>query len=186
MQLRSLSVAVLVAALLVPVSASGAHALGSSSVSSVQDTFKNSAVKKAKRAARTSSLPQTGAVTTPVISYADRVLSLTNRERTSRGLRALSFSGCADGYADSWARSLAKTGVLAHQPLAPILSACRARAVGENVAYGNHTPEQLVQRWMASPGHRANILNSGFTHVGVGDVMTSTGRVYAVQVFLTL
>ncbi|MEX2290899.1 MAG: CAP domain-containing protein [Mycobacteriales bacterium] len=188
MQLRSLSVAVLAAILLVPVSGTAAHALGTSSVSTVQSTFKNSAVQKAKRSAWASRVPQTGAVTapTPVASYADRVLTLTNRERTSRGLRALSFSGCADGYADSWARSLAKAGVLSHQPLAPILTACRARAVGENVAYGNHTPEQLVQRWMASPGHRANILTAGFTHLGVGDVTTSTGRVYAVQVFLTL
>jgi uncharacterized protein YkwD len=58
--------------------------------------------------------------------------------------------------------------------------------VGENVAYGNVTPEQLVAMWMASPGHRANLLKPGFTHIGVGAVATAAGRVYGVQVFLTL
>jgi uncharacterized protein YkwD len=104
----------------------------------------------------------------PVGSYSDRVLALTNRERTSRRLRPLVLSTCADGYADSWAASLSRAGALSHQPLRPILTACRARGVGENVAYGNVTPEQLVAMWMASPGHRANLLKPEFTHIGVG------------------
>jgi len=39
--------------------------------------------------------------------------------------------------------------------------------------------------WMASDGHRANILNAAFTHLGVGAASTATGRVYGVQVFVT-
>ena len=196
MRLRSLSVALLAGVVLVPVSASAAVAGGSTSgstVSAVAQTYKSSHSKRAKRAQRTgTTVPRTGAVTAPVVgpstsvSYADRVLALTNAERTSRGLRALAFSGCADGYADSWARALSVAGSLSHQPLSPILTACGARGVGENVAFGNVSPEQLVGMWMNSAGHRANILNAGFTHLGVGDVTTSTGRVYAVQVFLTL
>lgn len=196
MRLRSLSVALLAGVVLVPVSASAAVAAGStagSTVSGVSKTYKTSASKRVKRAQHTgSTAPRTSAVAAPVVgptitvSYADRVLALTNAERTSRGLRALSFSGCADGYADSWARALSLAGALSHQPLSPILTGCSARGVGENVAFGNVTPEQLVTMWMNSTGHRANILNPAFTHLGVGDVTTSTGRVYAVQVFLTL
>ena len=195
MRLRSLSVALLAGVVLVPVSASSAVAAGSttgSTVSAVSKTYKNSAAKRAKRTAR-SSAPLTSIVAAPTTtapttaaSYADRVLALTNAERTSRGLRALSFSSCADGYANSWAKSLSLAGALSHQPLLPILTACSASRVGENVAYGNVTPEQLVAMWMGSTGHRANILNAAFTHLGVGDVTTSTGRVYGVQVFLTL
>jgi uncharacterized protein YkwD len=120
-----------------------------------------------------------------VASYSDRVLALSNVQRTSRGLRPLAFSACADGYADSWAGSLSRAGALSHQPLRPILTACRAPGVGENVAFGNVTPEQLVAMWMASPGHRANLLKPGFTHIGVGAVTVAGGRVYGVQVFLT-
>lgn len=44
------------------------------------------------------------------------------------------------------------------------------RSAGENIAQGQQTPEQVVQAWMNSEGHRANILNSSFTHIGVGYV----------------
>jgi uncharacterized protein YkwD len=182
---------------LVPVASSAAvaapPAAGLKVSPAAAKTFKSSAHKRAKRAQRVAaptSAPLSNTTTAPVagpttVSYADRVLALTNQERTSRGLRALSYNSCADGYADSWATSLAAAGTLSHQALSPILSGCSARSVGENVAYGNVTPEQLVKMWMDSAGHRANILNAGFTHLGVGDVTVSSGRVYAVQVFLT-
>ncbi|HEY4552384.1 MAG TPA: CAP domain-containing protein, partial [Bacillaceae bacterium] len=44
------------------------------------------------------------------------------------------------------------------------------RSAGENIAYGQRTPEEVVKAWMNSSGHRANILNSSFTHIGVGYV----------------
>ena len=201
MRLRSLSVALLTGIVLVPVSSSAAAATeslnGLVTSSASAKTFKTSAAKRIKRAARTGATgsiavapvsapaPAPAPVVGPTLSYADQVLALTNRERTSRGLKALAFDACADGYANSWARSLSSAGSLSHQPLSPILTACRARSVGENVAYGNVTPAQLVQMWMDSAGHRANILNAGFTHIGIGDFTTSTGRVYAAQVFLT-
>lgn len=195
MRLRSLSVALLAGAVLVPVSASAVTAAETrTGFTAASKTFKNSEAKRLKRSARTATVaaPRTTTTTAPLVTapaptatYADRVLALTNAERTSRGLRALAFSSCADGFANTWARSLAAAGSLSHQALSPILSTCNARGVGENVAYGNLTPEQLVQMWMDSAGHRANILNAAFTHLGVGDVMTSTGRVYGVQVFLT-
>jgi uncharacterized protein YkwD len=192
-RLRSLSVAALAAVVLVPVSASAAVAAEPTS-SGITGTFRDSGDKRAKRVARTApttttvSAPRTAPAPTvaPVVSYSDRVLALTNAQRTSRGLRPVAFSTCADGYANTWAATLARVGSLSHQALSPILTACKARGVGENVAYGNVTPEQLVAMWMNSAGHRANILNPAFTHLGVGEVTTSAGRVYGVQVFLTL
>lgn len=44
------------------------------------------------------------------------------------------------------------------------------RAAGENIAQGQRTPQQVVQAWMQSPGHRQNILNANYTHIGVGFV----------------
>jgi uncharacterized protein YkwD len=41
-------------------------------------------------------------------------------------------------------------------------------ACGENIAAGQQTPAQVVEAWMNSSGHRANILNPNFTHMAVG------------------
>ena len=63
-------------------------------------------------------------------------------------------------------------------------SACRASRVGENIAYGTVSADQMVAMWMRSPGHRANILSSHFTHLGVAAATTATGRTYGTQNFL--
>ena len=52
-------------------------------------------------------------------------------------------------------------------------------AAGENIAMGQTTPEQVVTSWMNSEGHRANILNGEFTHIGVGYV--ADGNVWTQQ-----
>ena len=121
-----------------------------------------------------------------VSAYEAEVLRLVNVERTKRGLRALQASSCAAGFARTWSQRMASTGVFAHQSLSPIMSTCRARGAGENIAYGNVTPAQMMAMWMASTGHRENILRASFTHLGVGAAKTASGRWYATQDFLTL
>ena len=44
------------------------------------------------------------------------------------------------------------------------------RTAGENIAYGQRTPQQVFQGWMNSSGHRANILSASYTQIGVGYV----------------
>ena len=44
------------------------------------------------------------------------------------------------------------------------------RTAGENIAMGYRTPEAVMEGWMNSPGHKANILNSSYTEIGVGYV----------------
>jgi uncharacterized protein YkwD len=195
-RLRSISLTLLGALLLVPTGASAASATTPDPTAHpVSATFKTSAYQRQIQAAQPGqpagvrlvrAVPTTAPAPLTVMSYSDRVLASSNRERTSRGLRALAFSPCADGYADSWATQLSRAGALSHQPLRPIVTACRARGAGENVAFGNVSPEQLVAMWMASPGHRANLLEPESTHIGVGAVTTAGGRVYGVQVFLTV
>ena len=55
------------------------------------------------------------------------------------------------------------------------------RSAGENIAKGYATPEAVVKGWMNSPGHRANILNKSFTHIGVGYVENGS---YWTQMFI--
>ena len=55
------------------------------------------------------------------------------------------------------------------------------RYAGENIAYGQRTPQQVVDAWMNSSGHRANILNANFTQIGMGYVATGN---YWTQMFI--
>jgi uncharacterized protein YkwD len=55
------------------------------------------------------------------------------------------------------------------------------RAAAENIAQGQTTASQVVNAWMNSSGHRANILNKNFTHIGVGFVKD---RNYWTQMFI--
>jgi uncharacterized protein YkwD len=120
-------------------------------------------------------------------AYETRIVELVNIERKKAGLRPVAVSACADRYAEEWSDHMATTGRFAHRSdLRAVMDACSARSIGENIAYGNVTADQMMRMWMESPGHRANILNAKFTHIGVGATKTSTGRVYGTQNFLTL
>lgn len=72
-----------------------------------------------------------------------------------------------------------------HQDLRPILSACGLSRVGENVAVGYPSGKATVVGWMASSGHRANILDPTFTQGVVSAAQDSSGRWYVAQVFGT-
>ena len=54
---------------------------------------------------------------------------------------------------------------------------------GENIAMGQPTPESVVTAWMNSPGHKANILNANYTHIGVGCYEVD-GYYHWVQLFV--
>lgn len=60
----------------------------------------------------------------------------------------------------------------------------RFRAAGENIAQGQATPQVVVTAWMNSPGHRANILSTNFTEIGVGYAAGGPGRHYWTQMFI--
>ena len=57
------------------------------------------------------------------------------------------------------------------------------RTAGENIAYGQRTPQEVVTGWMNSPGHRANILNANFGKIGIGVYQASNGTIYWTQLF---
>lgn len=57
-------------------------------------------------------------------------------------------------------------------------------AAGENIAKGQPTPQAVMQAWMNSPGHRANILNPQFNEIGVGIAKASNGTIYWTQEFI--
>jgi len=57
-------------------------------------------------------------------------------------------------------------------------------AAGENIAMGQQTPTAVMTAWMNSAGHKANILNSNFTEIGVGVAKDKNGTIYWTQQFI--
>lgn len=57
------------------------------------------------------------------------------------------------------------------------------RAAGENIAAGQSTPGSVMDSWMNSPGHMANILSSSFGKIGIGIATGGSYRIYWTQCF---
>ncbi|MCZ0204655.1 CAP domain-containing protein [Streptomyces sp. UMAF16] len=111
----------------------------------------------------------------PASGVGAEILRLVNAERNKAGCRPLTLDPALTKAAQDHSADMA-----AHQNMShtgsdgsdPGLRITRAgytwSSYGENVAYGYTTAEQVMAGWMASPGHRANILNCGFQEIGVG------------------
>ncbi|MGN8552373.1 UNVERIFIED_CONTAM: FG-GAP-like repeat-containing protein [Microbacterium sp. SLM126] len=114
------------------------------------------------------------------------VFSLTNAHRANVGLKPLISDPALDRAALAWARHLAATCTFSHSSAtwrAGRVSAAGWSATGENIAAGYATPNAVMSAWMASSGHRANILNSRYTGVGIGFATGKCYQTYWVQIF---
>ncbi|MEU2284117.1 CAP domain-containing protein [Streptomyces sp. NPDC013178] len=118
------------------------------------------------------------------------VVDLTNRERARAGLRPLAvdplLATAARGHsADMVARCFySHTSPEGGQPWDRAAAAGSGRrTIGENIACGQRSPAEVVEGWMNSPGHRANILRPAFTHIGVGFSGGGPAGTYWTQLF---
>ncbi|MFB5580424.1 serine protease [Bacillus albus] len=121
--------------------------------------------------------------------FEQRVVELTNAERTKQGLPALKIDTELSKVARIKSEDMQKNNYFDHN--SPTYGSpfdmmkkfgISYTSAGENIAQGQRTPEEVVQAWMNSAGHRANILNNGFTHIGVGYVESGN---YWTQQFIT-
>ena len=119
--------------------------------------------------------------------YISEVVRLVNAERAKEGLAALQM----DSSLNSAAQVRAKEIVTSFSHTRPNGSNCftalseagiKYNGSGENIAYGQKTPAEVVNAWMNSAGHRANIMSSKFTKIGVG-WHNSNGTYYWSQFF---
>lgn len=106
---------------------------------------------------------------------AQRVLDLSNAERSRAGAPALSLHPQLMAAAQHHTNLMVQHNQMTHQlPGEPELSDRISQSgyqwggVAENVAQGQTSPEQVVSTWMNSPGHRKNLLNPEYQHLGVG------------------
>ena len=126
-----------------------------------------------------------------VSSYASEVADIVNQERASQGLSALSYDSSLAELAQKKAEDMAENGYFSHQ--SPTYGSAfdmmneagiSYRSAGENIARGQRTPEAVMDSWMNSSGHRANILSSSYSSLGVGYAEDENGTAYWVQMFL--
>ena len=124
----------------------------------------------------------------------EKIREVTNRERTTNGLKPLAIETELDAAASEKLDDMIEKNYFAH--VSPVETGVdgwvkgagyRYILIGENLAMGNFTDEEdLVSAWMDSPGHRANILNPKFTEIGIaakkGTVEGATALI-AVQIF---
>jgi uncharacterized protein YkwD len=122
-------------------------------------------------------------------AYEQRVLELVNAERAKAGLAPVKYNAALDAAATEHNVQQVNTRTMAHINIGDGDPGSRIRAEGwrgswgENVAVGQRTPEQVVQEWMASPTHRANILNPNYQYMGVSYNSTADGHAFWAQEF---
>ncbi|MFE2011435.1 CAP domain-containing protein [Streptomyces sp. NPDC059491] len=121
-------------------------------------------------------------------SAADQVIALVNAERAKAGCGALTANATLTKAAQGHSDDMAARDFFDHTNPDGASPGDRVTAAGypwstygENIAMGQSSPEQVMESWMNSPGHRANILNCDFKEIGVG--IHNSGGPYWTQVF---
>ena len=122
-----------------------------------------------------------------VTEFETEVVHLVNEIRVSNGLKPLTQDWQLSRVARYKSQDMKDLSYFSHTsptygtPFEMMKSfGITYRTAGENIAKGYSTPKAVVDAWMNSPGHRANILNSSYTHIGVGYVANGN---YWTQMF---
>ncbi|MFI7586777.1 CAP domain-containing protein [Spongisporangium articulatum] len=133
-----------------------------------------------------------GTTTSGGSSVAAQVVSLTNKERAKAGCGALSTNAKLTSVAQAHSVDMAKNNYFDHNSQNGDTPFDRMKAAGysyrtaaENIAKGQRTAADVMDAWMNSEGHRANILNCGLTQIGVGYTKDAGGTPYWTQDFGT-
>jgi len=125
-----------------------------------------------------------------ISDYEKEVVRLVNIEREKRGLQKLTLNAQICKVARIKSQDMINKKYFSHtsptygSPFRMMESfGIRFSAAGENIAYGQKTPAEVMKTWMNSPGHRENILSKTYTQIGVGLATSKTGVKYWTQLF---
>ena len=128
-------------------------------------------------------------VDSTVTSYEQEVIRLVNEIRAENGLKVLTYDWELARVARYKSQDMKDNKYFSHTspvygtPFQMIKNfGISYRSAGENIAKGYAKPQAVVNGWMNSSGHRANILNANYTHIGVGYV---SGGNYWTQMFIS-
>jgi uncharacterized YkwD family protein/spore coat assembly protein SafA len=121
----------------------------------------------------------------------NEVLSLVNKERAAAGVAPLRLDWELSRVARTKSLDMLKAGYFSHQ--SPTYGSpfdmmraygIKYKTAGENIAAGQRSPSSVMSSWMNSAGHRKNILNPAFTHLGVGYAEGGGQSPYWTQMFI--
>ncbi len=121
---------------------------------------------------------------------ASEVLQLVNKERAKQGLKALTLSNELTNVATIKAKDMRDKNYFDHT--SPTYGSpfdmmrrfgIQYTSAGENIAAGQRSAQEVMDSWMNSSGHRANILNKDYEQLGVGYVEGGSYKTYWVQMF---
>lgn len=125
-------------------------------------------------------------------SESEAIINLVNKERNAAGLSFLIENSKLSEAAQAKAEDMMKNGYFSHT--SPVYGSpfemmktfgISYKTAGENIAKGQKTPAAVMDGWMNSSGHRANILNASYEQIGVGFCRDSNGVTYWVQMFIS-
>ena len=121
-------------------------------------------------------------------NFVRQVVNLVNQERAKAGLSPVTADTSIQAAAQVRAKEIEKSFSHTRPDGSSFSTALTQQGVtyrgsGENIAWGQKTPEQVMNGWMNSDGHRANILNKNFTKIGVGYHQNASGTNYWTQLF---
>ncbi len=111
----------------------------------------------------------------PNVSIEEQVVILVNKERQAKGLNPLKHNAKLSDVARKKSQDMRDNNYFSHT--SPVYGSpfdmmkkfgITYKTAGENIAMGYSSAQQVMQGWMNSSGHRANILNPSFTQIGVG------------------
>lgn len=129
------------------------------------------------------------AATVTVAKLQGDIAYLTNKQRGLHGCKPVRVEARLTTAARAHSTYMARTGAFSHTGsggssfVYRVKVAHYPRPLSENIAYGYRTGLDVVKAWMASPGHRANILDCRATAVGVGAVYAANGTPYFTEDF---
>ncbi len=126
----------------------------------------------------TPATPTTPTAGTGSVSALERqVVTLVNQKRAAAGLKSLTLNATLSNGARMKSQDMQKSRYFSHtspnygSPFDMMRSlGISYRSAGENIAMGYSSAEAVVNAWMNSPSHRANIMNASYTQIGVGYV----------------
>jgi uncharacterized protein YkwD len=124
------------------------------------------------------------------IIFADQIIVLVNEHRATNGLSDLELSQQTTTQAQSHSENMADgTTPYSHDGFNErfdiLVEQINVVAMGENVAYGQTSAEQVMEDWINSEGHRTNI-EGDYTHIGVGVAQDENGIYFFTQIFVKI
>lgn len=127
----------------------------------------------------------------PLKTIEDEVIRLVNIERVNRGLQPLTYNWQVARVARIKSQDMINNNYFSH--VSPVYGSpfkmlesynLRFSSAAENIAYGQRSAQEVMNSWMNSPGHRANILSGSVSQIGVGVAKKSNGTLYFTQIFI--